>query len=277
MPRYRFSWDNLPPALLTRLCRDLDLDPPPAPALLARYGPRPRSEFVHDAWRTLVDTWLEADGRSRERIVAQFWKHGLGSGGSPPLTVAEQVDYLDSCRESASAREIVAAAFRALGEPWLVGTPAGEDAPESSDQPPSLDEWLDDVMGEILGPAEVRRDRDGDIPVRAGSTVCYVRCVDDPPSVRLFCPMVVGIPSSAALLEAINEINMNITVGRVFHTPADEVIFAIELYGEQLTAEIIRESLAAATTVADHFDHQLQSRFGGKTMFPETSDDSVML
>lgn len=66
-------------------------------------------------------------------------------------------------------------------------------------------------------------------------------------------------------------------MGRVFHTRANEVIFALELYGEQLTVGILRASLAAATSIADRFDHELQSRFGGKTLFAEMDDDSVMV
>jgi hypothetical protein len=295
MPRYRFSWDNLPSALLRELGSDLGLKPPVDQALRARYGARPDPEFVRDAWPTLLETWLANDGDSRQLVVDELQARGLGQAGMPARQAASQLAYLRSLRNSGSLREAVAAIFTAFGESEAFRTPVpsettAEDNPivtpdrapsdrggDDGQPPTSLTEWLGWAVAQILEVDRVSRDPDGDIRVRYGSTMCFVRGIEDPPSVRLFAPMVVEVPRTPALLEDLNDINLNITVGRVVHTPANEVLFSLELYGEQLTVEIIRASLDAATTIADHFDHQLQSRFGGKTLFAEVSDDSVMV
>jgi Putative bacterial sensory transduction regulator len=298
MPRYRFSWDNLPADLLRQLGRDLKLRPPVDEALRARYGARPRPEFVRDAWPTLIDAWLAADRDSRELVVEELLDRRLGSAALPPRSAVAQLKYLRTCRNSVTLRKIVAAIFTAYGESESVDTPVPSETtaqdnpivtPDRADgarpgaagdspQPPtSLHGWLGWAVAQVLDVDEVDRDPDGDIRIRYGSTMCFVRSIADPPSVRLFAPMVVEVLRTPALLEALNDINLNITVGRVFHTPANEVLFALELYGEQLTVEIIRASLDAATSIADHFDHQLQARFGGKTMFAEVNDDSVMV
>ncbi len=295
MPRYRFSWDNLPSGLLHQLGSDLRLRPPVDQALRERYGARPEPDFVRDAWPTLIDAWLATDDESRELVVDELRARGLGKLRAPARSVAAQLYYLQSCRNSSSLRDAVAAIFTAFGEPEDVRTPVPSemtaqdnpivspdrlpsDADDEADQPPtSLTEWLCWAVAQVLEVEQVNQDPDGDIRIRYGSTMCFVRGIEDPPSVRLFAPMVVDVPRSPALLEDLNDINLNITVGRVVHTPANEVIFSLELYGEQLTVEIIRASLDAATTIADHFDHQLQSRFGGKTLFAEVSDDSVMV
>ncbi len=294
MPRYRFSWDNLPPALLDQLGRDLRLRPPVDQALRERYGARPEPDFVRDAWPTLLDSWLGGDDESRDLVVQELQARGLGKARAPARSSAAQLYYLRSCRNSSALREAVAAIFTAFGESEVFSTPVpsettAEDnpivtpdgaSPESGtvDQPPtSLTEWLCWAVAQVLDVDQVNQDPDGDIRIRYGSTMCFVRGIEDPPSVRLFAPMVIDVPRSAALLEDLNDINLNITVGRVVHTPANEVLYSLELYGEQLTVEIIRASLDAATTIADHFDHQLQSRFGGKTLYAEVSDDSVMM
>jgi hypothetical protein len=298
MPRYRFSWDNLPPALLRQLGIDLKLRPPVDEALRERYGARPKSEFIRDAWPTLIDAWLAQDRGSRKLVVDELRARRLGNDTLPPRSVAAQLKYLESCRNSATLRKVVAAIFTAYGESDAFRTPvpsettaqdnpivtpdraaaAQSDAAGDSLPPPtSLHGWLGWAVAQVLDVDEVDRDPDGDIRIRYGSTMCFVRSIADPPSVRLFAPMVVEVPRTPALLEALNDINLNITVGRVFHTPANEVLFALELYGEQLTVEIIRSSLDAATSIADHFDHRLQSRFGGKTLFAEVDDDSVMV
>jgi hypothetical protein len=297
MPRYHFSWGNLPPGLLRQLGAALDLRPPVDEALRSAYGARPGPEFVRDTWPLLIDVWLARDRASREWVVEALLARHLGNQDLPVRSPAGQLEYLRSCRDSTAAREVVVAVFTAFGDSEPVPGPvpsattaqdnpivaprrAGEEPgePAGAGQPPqSIHDWLRWAVAEILGDDEVTRDPDGDIPVRHGSTLCFVRSIDDPPSVRLFAPMVVEVPRSPALLEALNTINMKLTVGRVFHTHADEVIFALELYGEQLTVDIIRASLAAATSIADHFDHELQSRFGGKTQFAEMHDDSVMV
>ena len=295
MPRYRFSWDNLPPGLLRQLGSDLRLRPPVDQALRERYGARPEQDFVRDAWPSLIKAWLETDDESRELVVDELQARGLGKARAPAVSAASQLYYLRSCRNSSALREAVAAIFTAFGESEDFPTPVpsettAEDNPivtpdwqpsdsgDQADQPPtSLTEWLGWAVAQILEVDQVNRDPDGDIRIRYGSTMCFVRGIEDPPSVRLFAPMVIDIPQTPALLADLNDINLNITVGRVVHTPANEVLFSLELYGEQLTVEIIRASLDAATTIADHFDHQLQSRFGGKTLYAEVSDDSVMM
>ncbi len=272
MPRYRFSWDNLPSGLLHQLGSDLRLRPPVDQALRERYGARPEQDFVRDAWPTLIRAWLETDDESRELVVDELRARGLGKVRGPAVSAAAQLYYLQSCRNSSALREAVAAIFTAFGESEAFRTPV------PSDQPPtSLTEWLCWAVAQVLEVEQVNQDPDGDIRIRYGSTMCFVRGIEDPPSVRLFAPMVIDIPRTPALLEDLNDINLNITVGRVVHTPANEVLYSLELYGEQLTVEIIRASLDAATTIADHFDHRLQSRFGGKTLYAEVSDDSVMM
>src|SRR6266568_3150846 len=72
MPRYRFSWDNLPPELLHQLGSDLRLRPPVDQALRERYGARPEPDFVRDAWPTLIKAWLATDDESRELVVDEL-------------------------------------------------------------------------------------------------------------------------------------------------------------------------------------------------------------
>lgn len=297
MPRYRFSWSNLPPGLLRQLGRDLNLQPPVDQTLRVEYGARPDQDFVRDAWPVLLDEWLRQDTVSREMVVEGLQERRLGDPAIDVRSAAGQMEYLRSCRNTAELRVVVVAILMAFGEQEPLRTPVPSEttaddnpavAPRHAAGPRAgqagesqrhrrLSDWLDWAVKRILDSGAVPREPDGDIPIRHGSTMCYIRSIDDPPSVRLCAPMVVDVPRTPELLEALNDINMHITVGRVFHTRANEVVFALELYGEQLTVGILRASLAAATSIADRFDHELQSRFGGKTLFAEMDDDSVMV
>src|SRR6266498_4608733 len=101
MPRYRFSWDNLPPGLLRQLGSGLRLRPPVDQALRERYGARPEQDFVRDAWPTLIKAWLETDDESRELVVAELQARGLGKARAPAVSAASQLYYLRSCRTPA--------------------------------------------------------------------------------------------------------------------------------------------------------------------------------
>src|SRR6266487_2151850 len=123
MPRYRFSWDNLPPELLHQLGSDLRLRPPVDQALRERYGARPEPDFVRDAWPTLMDAWLADDDEARGLVVAELQARSLGKARAPAHSAAAQLYYLRSCRNSSTLREVVAAIFTAFGESEPVHTP----------------------------------------------------------------------------------------------------------------------------------------------------------
>lgn len=98
MPRYRFSWENLSPALISALCDPLDLKGDDrADSLRASSGARPKPAFVRDAWPVLRDGWLVDDAASRAAVLDQLRKARLASADAPVETQAEQMAYLRSC------------------------------------------------------------------------------------------------------------------------------------------------------------------------------------
>src|SRR6266568_7031756 len=182
MPRYRFSWDNLPSGLLHQLGSDLRLRPPVDQALRERYGARPEQDFVRDAWPTLIKAWLETDDESRELVVAELQARGLGKARAPAVSAASQLYYLRSCRNSSTLRETVAAIFTACGESEPVHTPVpsettAQDNPiaapgrppsgtDDADLPPTgLIDWLCWAVAQILEVDQVNQDPDGDIRI----------------------------------------------------------------------------------------------------------------
>src|SRR6266545_3418702 len=165
MPRYRFSWDNLPPGLLRQLGSGLRLRPPVDQALRERYGARPEQDFVRDAWPTLIKAWLETDDESRETVAAIFT--AFGESEDSPTPVPSETTAEDN--------------------PIVTPDWQPSDSGAEADQPPtSLTEWLGWAVAQILEVDQVNRDPDGDIRIRYGSTMCFVRGIEDPPSVRLF-------------------------------------------------------------------------------------------
>lgn len=115
MPRYRFRWEQLPGRLTRRLASDLQLDGEPGTALRKAYGARPGEDFVRDAWPLLRDEWLAKDGPARRSVVTELRERRLGNPDLPVGNKQEQMEYLRSCRNSSTLRQVVLEEFRAAG------------------------------------------------------------------------------------------------------------------------------------------------------------------
>jgi len=129
VPRYKFRWTNLPPSLLTALCRDLDLHPGDkghAIVLQEAYGTRPTEEFVRDAWPTLRESWLRTSKDSREWVVDELRIARRERGQVRGRDAA--MEYLRGLSNSANLRHVV----------WTELVDAGEvdQAPQGSEDPP---------------------------------------------------------------------------------------------------------------------------------------------
>ena len=134
MPRYRFRWEQLPGRLTRRLASDLQLDGEPGTALRKAYGARPGEDFVRDAWPLLRDEWLAKDGAARRSVVTALRERRLGDPDLPVANRQEQLDYLRSCRNSATLRQVVLEEFRAAGSTAVPEVDAA--ATESAAIPP---------------------------------------------------------------------------------------------------------------------------------------------
>lgn len=116
MPRHRFSWDNLHPALLRKLKPAFPDQPDLSRALRSAYGARPSPDFVRDHWPVLLEEWLRRDRQSRAAVVDELRHARLGDVSINTATAGGQMDYLRSCRNASSLREIVRTALIQAGE-----------------------------------------------------------------------------------------------------------------------------------------------------------------
>jgi hypothetical protein len=122
--------------------------------------------------------------------------------------------------------------------------------------------FLELALRRFLGQEELVRDEDGDIPVRVGSAIMFVRPVNGaPPLIQLFAPILAEVDESPELLQAINEINSRILFGRLFWTHRG-VVVAMELTGVGLAAEQVAFACVQLGNLADHLDDELRDRFG---------------
>ena len=148
--------------------------------------------------------------------------------------------------------------------------PAATVVPGQTHPAPEPDEAaasLEKALAEFIAGAELVPDRDGDLPIRVGSALMFIRPVAGrPPLIQLFAPLVSGVDMTPALLDSLNDINRNILFGRVFWTER-EVVVSMELTAVAITAPQIAFACVQLGNLADHLDDVLRGRFGGRTMF----------
>jgi hypothetical protein len=133
--------------------------------------------------------------------------------------------------------------------------------------------YVEQKIAEVIGADAVTSDPDGDIPIRAGSAVCFARLVEGPsgPMFRVFSPLLRGVKQSRQLLERLNELNVGAPYARFF-VLENTVFCASDLLAENIQVEEIANVLGAVSTHADQVDDLLKNEFGGERMIEE--DDS---
>lgn len=169
------------------------------------------------------------------------------------------------------------------GVVWQMGSqlPTAEVVPQSpaAIHPVSrehLDLLIDQALTPMLGHAP-HRDDDGDIPLRAGSAVVFVRNQWPMPSVQLFAEMVVGIDSPDAAVHELDALNREIESVK-FAVHGDMVIATADMCAAPFAAEHLQMLVARVCDVVSRHDGALARRVGGRVFLDTSellSDDEV--
>jgi hypothetical protein len=111
-------------------------------------------------------------------------------------------------------------------------------------------------------------DEDGDIGLRYGSVMVFVKVSGDTPSVRIHAPVLLEVRKSPELLERLNELNSRVVRPAFFH--ATECVVAVaDFPAAPFEAQHVVRALREFCTLADGIDALLQGEFGGRTAFAE--------
>jgi hypothetical protein len=301
MPRYRFSWDNVPDKVVAALGDGLGLVEDPRDELRAWFGVRPKADFVEAAWPILLESWLANEAGARGEIVEQLSERGLGNSAllTSPLDAACQMAYLRSCRNAVTLRKVVLIEFHALGEPADVVSEATSSRPdlpptqassdsysgsESEGDPPptasglspdALKAWVLQSLASAFE-REFEPDDDGDIPLWQGSSVSYVRVETDQPVISVFSRVVEGMHKDASIFEAVNQINLQLAYSKaVVVDDGSAVVIEASVPADSISASGLMELLKNVVLSADYFDTRLVARFGGRTAGSDEDSEAI--
>jgi hypothetical protein len=134
--------------------------------------------------------------------------------------------------------------------------------------------YVEKTLKELLETDNLIIDEDGDVPIRWGSAMYYVRLLDrEVPLVRLFATLVRGVKKNAKLLGLINQINTEIAMARVYWIEND-VVVSTELVAETLDKIELDQACRNIGWIADTYDTKLKDEVGGEMSFADEKPDA---
>lgn len=136
--------------------------------------------------------------------------------------------------------------------------------PEDADD---LQRLVDETLTPLFGhPPE--KDDDGDIPVRSGSALMFVRVRHETPVVEVFAPLVRDISDRTRAAEVVADLNRGSLFIR-YVLFDDTVMAVISLPAMPFVPAHVRDMLSVLSDTAGNIDDEVATRLGGRLMFEE--------
>jgi hypothetical protein len=151
-----------------------------------------------------------------------------------------------------------------------IGTAASDNGNDGADDPALLEERVRTVVAALLrsDPEQLQVDSDGDISIRAGSAMVFVRVRDNPPLVDVISPVLTGVQPTEQLYVKLSELTNRMPIGRLYC--ANETVWAsIPVFGRNFQATHLMLAIQVMTGLADELDDRLHGEFGGRRFFGE--------
>lgn len=138
-----------------------------------------------------------------------------------------------------------------------------------ADLPANLYQQLLSTLRAATGISELSIDKDGDIGLRCGSALTFVRVIEEPTYIRIYARILRDVEETEGICSRLNDINANISLVRfVFQNGA---IFAVaDICAVPFNAQQVVQAMGHFGSIADEMDSLLQGEFGGHTAFIET-------
>ncbi|MFC6019035.1 hypothetical protein ACFP2T_22845 [Plantactinospora solaniradicis] len=143
-------------------------------------------------------------------------------------------------------------------------------AAQAGEESLALEDRVRTVVSAMLKSSaeQLQVDSDGDIGIRAGSAMVFVRVRDNPPLVDVFSPVLTEIEPTEQLYVKLSELTNRMPIGRLYCTN-DTVWASIPVFGRNFQATHLMLAVQVMTGLADELDDRLHGEFGGRRFFGE--------
>lgn len=130
-----------------------------------------------------------------------------------------------------------------------------------------LDELITTELTDLFGHPPLR-DADGDITIRVGSSLVFVRTTPAADEVVLFSVMVHDVEGRSRAVEVLNDLNVEAKYGR-FALFRDRVFVTMSLLAHPFVPAHLLRGLRIISRMADEMDDSLAAKLRGRTTFED--------
>lgn len=145
---------------------------------------------------------------------------------------------------------------------------------QRTDSNEDLPQQLLATLKETTGISDLDFDSEGDIGLRYGSAVTFVRLLNDSLYVRIFSPILREVEECPGLFARLNDINANETLMRFIFR--NGVIYCVaDVSAVPFVSDHIAQAFVHFCAIADGMDSLLREEFGGQTAFDDSMPSSL--
>jgi type III secretion system-like peptide-binding chaperone len=130
-----------------------------------------------------------------------------------------------------------------------------------------LNDLVDAELAEIYGHPPIR-DVDGDVAIRVGSTMLFLRTSRDGQEVVLFAPVVHDVAGRSRATEVLNDLNVEARWVK-FQLIKDRVFVTLSVMSRPFVPAHLRQAVRILSDVADGIDNELAAKLNGRTTFSD--------
>jgi hypothetical protein len=135
------------------------------------------------------------------------------------------------------------------------------------DGPGHLNRMVDDELTSMYGHPPFRDD-EGDVAIRVGSTMLFLRTSGDGKEVTVFAAVVHDVSGRSRAAEVINDLNVESRWVK-FQLVRDRVFVSLSVLARPFVAEHLRQAVRIMSQVADGIDEDLAAKLNGRTTFSD--------
>lgn len=128
-----------------------------------------------------------------------------------------------------------------------------------------LDNLVDYELAKAFGHPPLRNEQ-GDVAIRVGSTIVFLRSTPDAAELVLFSALVHDVNGRSRACEVLNDLNVEARYGR-FALHRDRVFVQISVAAKPLVPAHLHQALVHLSQIADGIDDALANKLGGRTTF----------
>ncbi|HYP46177.1 MAG TPA: hypothetical protein VEQ66_13375 [Propionibacteriaceae bacterium] len=133
-----------------------------------------------------------------------------------------------------------------------------------------LNDLVDEELSELFGHRPIR-DGEGDIAIRVGSTMIFLRTAPDGAEVVVFAAVVHDVEGRSRAAEVLNDLNVHARWVK-FLLIRDRVFVSLSVPARPFVAAHLRQAVRIMSEVADGIDDELALKLRGRTTFDESGE-----